>query len=164
MPVTATITPGIDPVVKVRAPADDELGDAGILEGLVLRQQGLFGVVVAGAGAGIELRDLRVGDGGCQTEQQGGEDADPHGRRGGGLAGDAGSGLDEEREPKEGAGGDERHCVAGQPGKTQGGLHLRCFLICHEHSPGNLKFVRLLRVSDSREFRLARPSPISYAG
>ena len=27
---------GIDPVVKVRAPADDELGDAGIFEGLVL--------------------------------------------------------------------------------------------------------------------------------
>ena len=107
---------GIDPVVEVRAPADDELGDAGILEGLVLGEHGLLSVVVAGAGAGIELGDLGVGDGGRQAEQQRGEDADPHGGRGGWLAGNTRGGLDEEREPEEGAGGDERHCVAGQPG------------------------------------------------
>ena len=43
--------------------------------------------------------------------------------------------LNEEREPKEGARRDESHCVARQPGKAQSRLHLRCFLICHEHSP-----------------------------
>ena len=126
---------GIDPVVEVRAPADDELGDAGVLEGLVLGEHGLLSVVVAGAGAGIELGDLGVGDGGGQAEQQRGEDADPHGGGGRWLAGDARSCLDVEGEPEEGAGGDERHCVAGQPGEAEGGLHLRCFLICHEHSP-----------------------------
>ncbi len=73
---------GIDPVVKVRAPADDELGHAGILEGLVLGEQRLLGVVVARPGAGIELGDLRVGDRRGQTEQQGAEDAQPHGGRG----------------------------------------------------------------------------------
>ena len=55
---------------------------------------------------------------------------EPHSGRGGAL-----SGLNVKGEPKKGAGGDEGHCVAGQPGKAQGGLHLWCVLICHEHSP-----------------------------
>ena len=121
---------GIDPVVKVRAPADDELGHAGILECLVSGEHGLLGVIVTGAGAGIKLGDFSVRHRSGQTEQEGAEDAQPHGRRCG-----AGTSLDDKSEPKEGPGGDEGHCVCGQPGKAQGGLHLRCFLICHEHSP-----------------------------
>ena len=105
------------------------------LKACVLGEHGLLGVVVAGAGAGIELGDLGVGYRSRQAKQQRGEDADPHGGSGRWLAGNTRGGLDEEREPEKGAGGDERHCVAGQPGKAQGGLHLRCFLICHEHSP-----------------------------
>ncbi len=75
---------GIDPVVKVRAPADNEFGYAGILEGLVLGEQRLLRVVVAGAGAGIEFGDFSVGHRGGQAEQQGAENAQPHGWRGGG--------------------------------------------------------------------------------
>ena len=122
------------------APAHDELRNTGIFEGLVLREHGLLGVVVAGAGTGIELGDLGVGDGGGQAEQQGNEDAQPHRRGGGRLTGNARCGLDEEGEPEEGAGSDQRHCVCSQLGDAQRGLHLRCFLICHEHSPEDFEF------------------------
>ena len=80
---------GIDPVIEVRAPADDELCDAGVLEHLVLGQEGLLRVVVAGTGAGIELGDFGVGHGGGQAEQQGARRSQPHGRRGGWLARDS---------------------------------------------------------------------------
>jgi hypothetical protein len=45
----------IHPVVKMRTPADDKLGHASVFEGCLLREQRLFGVVVTGAGAGIEF-------------------------------------------------------------------------------------------------------------
>ena len=94
----------------MRAPADNELGDAGVLEHLILGQESLFGVVIAGAGAGIELGNLCVGNRRGQTKQQSAEDAQPHGWRGG-----SGGGLDVEGEPEKRSGGDERHSVAGQP-------------------------------------------------
>ena len=69
--------PRIDPVVEVARPADDELGDAGELGGFALAEVGLFGEEVGRPGAGVELRQLRVGDGRGEAEQQGAEDAEP---------------------------------------------------------------------------------------
>ena len=46
---------GINPVIKVRAPANNKLGHAGILEGLILGKQRLLRVVVTRPRARIEL-------------------------------------------------------------------------------------------------------------
>ncbi len=51
IPMTATITPGIDPVIKVRAPADDELREPGIAPGLVVVEERLFGEVIGASRA-----------------------------------------------------------------------------------------------------------------
>ena len=71
----------IDPVIEMGAPADDELRKPGVPPGLFMIQKGLFRKVVRTAGAGIQLRHLRIADRGCQAQQKGDDDAHPHGRR-----------------------------------------------------------------------------------
>ena len=97
---------GIDPVVEVRAPTDDELGKAGVAPRLVVVQEGLLREVVGTARAGIQLRQFRVTYGGCQTKQQSDEDAQPH-RRGGNARGC----LNKKGQPEKGTGCDQRHGV-----------------------------------------------------
>jgi hypothetical protein len=80
---------GINPVVEVRTPSDDELSDAGVLEKPILGQNRLLSVVVTGTGAGIELGNFGVGHRRGQAEQEGGKDTEPHGG-----SGCAGGGLD----------------------------------------------------------------------
>ncbi len=121
---------GVDPVVQVRGPADDELGEAGILPGLVVIEERLLGEVIRAASAGVELRHLGVADGGRQTEQKGEHDAHPHGR-----GGDASGGLDVERQPQEGAGRDQRHSVHRQASQAQSCFHFDWSVFSHLHSP-----------------------------
>ncbi len=67
----------------------------------------------AGAGTFVDLAVLATGlvVVALWTEKQGEENSRPHGRRGG-----ARRRLDEEREPEEGAGCDERHCIDSDAG------------------------------------------------
>ncbi len=118
----------IDPVVKVRAPADDELRKPRILPRLLVVEERLFREIIRTAGARIELRHLRVTDGRSQTQQKRDDDSDPHRRRR--VARGA---LDRKGEPEEGAGRDERHRIHRQACKAQCCLHFRCF-ICHKLS------------------------------
>ncbi len=73
--------PGIDPVVQVRGPADDELREPRIPPVLVMIQKRLFGEVVGTAGSGIELGQFRITNRRGQTKQRGEQNADPHRRR-----------------------------------------------------------------------------------
>ena len=110
---------GIDPVVEMTGPARDELGDARELESLGLRGKGLFGIEVGGAGAGIDLGEFGVADGGGEAQDQGQHYAEPHCtacHRG------AVQRLYLEGKPEEGAGCDQRHGIDGQTGQAQGGL------------------------------------------
>ncbi len=108
----------VDPVVKMRAPADDELREARISPNLVVIQKRLLGKVVRASRAGIKLCHLRITDCGCQAEQQGEHNACPHGG-----TGCAGRRLDVEGEPQECTGSDERHGIHRQAGQAQSFLH-----------------------------------------
>ncbi len=103
----------VNPVVEVARPAGDELRHACELVRLGLRQEGLLGEEVRRAGSRVELGELGVAHRRGQAEQQGGEDAEPHG-----AAGHRGAveRLDLKGEPKERAGRDQGHCVDGQTG------------------------------------------------
>ncbi len=109
---------GVDPVVKMRAPAHDELREASILPGLIVVQERLFGKVVGTSRAGIQFCHFRVTDGGRQTEQQGEHNTSPHCR-----AGCAGRCLNVEGEPQERTGSDECHGIHRQAGQPQSFLH-----------------------------------------
>ncbi len=119
---------GVYPVIKMRAPADNELRKTRILpRGFVIEKR-LFSEIVGTAGAGIQFRHLRVTDGGRQTEQQRENDADPHGRRGCTF-----SGLRCERQPEERTGRNQRHGVHREARQAQGCFHFRS-LVCHKLS------------------------------
>jgi len=122
----------------VARPAGDELGDAGELVGVGLGKEGLLGVEIRGARPGVELGQLGVADGRGDAEQQGEEDAEPHGAAGHGRAVER---LDLVGEPEEGSRRDERHRVDGQTGEAERRSARRlsarggaCFL-CHGRSP-----------------------------
>src|SRR5208282_1670232 len=59
---------GVNPVVQVTGPADDEFIKACPLKGGFFGEERLLGEEIAGAGARIELGQFRVRDGCCQTE------------------------------------------------------------------------------------------------
>ena len=61
---------GINPVIQMRAPADDELGKPGIGPRFVVVEERLLGEVVGAAGAGIELRHFGVADRRGQAKQR----------------------------------------------------------------------------------------------
>ena len=103
----------IQPVIKVRAPADDELRQARKRPGFLVVQKRLLRKIVRTSRAGIKFCHLRVTHCRGKAEQQREEDTRPHGRRGG-----AGRALGDERQPKKGPGGDERHRVHRQARQT----------------------------------------------
>jgi hypothetical protein len=114
---------GIDPVVEMRAPADNEFRQARVRPRLFVIEKRLFGEVIRTAGAGIKLRHLCIANGGGKAQQGRKYDADPHcrsGRAGGCLAGKC--------EPKKGAGCNQRHGVHGQTGQAQRFFHLNGFI------------------------------------
>ncbi len=117
----------IDPVIEVRAPADDELGKARVAPGGLVVEKRLLREIIGTAGAGIELGHFRVADGGGQAEQQGEDDAGPHGGSGG-----AGRALGDECQPKKGAGRDQRHGVHRQAGQAQRRFHGNFGFVCHK--------------------------------
>ena len=72
---------GINPVVQMRAPADDELRKPRVAPDFLVVEERLLREIIGAAGARIELRQLGIADCGCQAKQEGQEDAGPHGRR-----------------------------------------------------------------------------------
>ncbi len=110
----------VNPVVQMARPTREELGHPRKFVRVGLRQERLLGVEVGRTGAGIELGQLGVAHGRGQAQQQGAHDAEPHG-----AAGHRGSiqGLFLVGEPQECAGCDQGHCINGQTGEAQGGLH-----------------------------------------
>jgi hypothetical protein len=101
----------VNPVIQVRAPADDEFRKARIAPRFVVIQKRLFREVVRTAGAGIQLGHLRVANGRRKAEQKGDHDAHPHSRPRG-----SGGCLNVKGEPEKGARRDERHGVHRQSG------------------------------------------------
>ena len=118
----------IDPVVQVRRPSDDELGDPGESISVGLAQEGLLGEQIRAAGTGIELGELRIRERRGVREQERDEDSRPHrdSRR------IRLPGLENERYPQERTRRDQRHRVDCDPGEPQRGFHLGCFF-CFGH-------------------------------
>ena len=107
----------IDPVVEMARPPGHELGDAGELEGLGLRQERLLGEEVRRAGSRVELGELGVADRSRKAEQQCRHDPEPHRRA---RHRRAVEGLDLVGQPQERARRDERHRVDRQSREAQG--------------------------------------------
>ena len=106
---------GIDPVVKVARPAGNELGDTGEFEGMGLGEECLLRIQIRRTRARIDLRQFGIAVRRCEAQQQGEENAEPHG-----ASGHRGAvqGLHLECQPEERARGDQRHRVHRQAGQA----------------------------------------------
>src|SRR5262249_49127991 len=99
---------GVDPVVEVTRPTDDELCDSSKPVRMRLTQKRLFCEEVRRSRSWIQLRQFGICNCGCQAKYESAQNTEPHALR---CHRSAIGGLNKESQPQESARSDQRHGI-----------------------------------------------------